>query len=52
MLYVTRCRVRRQCSSALEIATSLDSVDGVDVLYPGLESHPQHDVAKKQMEGG
>lgn len=22
------------------------------VIYPGLESHPQHDLAKRQMTGG
>jgi len=43
-------RMRRHCESALRIATWLESRDEVEfVIYPGLESHPQHEVAKKQM---
>lgn len=46
-------RVRQQCDSALAIARYLDSHQAVqDVLYPGLESHPGHAVAEKQMTGG
>lgn len=43
-------RIRRHCESAFRIATWLESRDEVKfVIYPGLESHPQHEVAKKQM---
>ena len=43
-------RMRRHCESALRIATWLEAHDEIEfVIYPGLESHPQHEVAKKQM---
>jgi len=47
-------RVRQQCASALAVATVLEQRDDVvDVRYPGLASHPQHEVAMRQMsEGG
>ena len=46
-------RVRRQCESALVIATALEARDdAVDVRYPGLASHPQHVLAKRQMSAG
>jgi cystathionine gamma-lyase len=45
-------RMTRHCQSALEIARWLDGRKGVKrVFYPGLESHPQHALAKKQMCG-
>ena len=45
-------RIERQNSSALKIARFLEAHPFVDrVNYPGLESHPQHDVAKRQMRG-
>lgn len=45
-------RVTRQCENALEIANFLETLPGVSrVLYPGLSSHPQHDLAMKQMSG-
>ena len=45
-------RMERHCSSALHIAKWLESHDKVEsVIYPGLESHPQHELAKKQMPG-
>jgi len=45
-------RMERHCKSSLQIAKWLESHDKVErVLYPGLESHPQHDLAKKQMPG-
>lgn len=38
--------------SAMKIARFLEAHDAVDkVFYPGLESHPQHELAKKQMRG-
>ena len=46
-------RVERSSETALKIATSLESHPGVEaVWYPGLEAHPQHDLAKAQMQGG
>ena len=45
-------RVERQNESALRIARFLERTDGVSrVHYPGLESHPAHSVARKQMRG-
>ncbi len=44
-------RVRQQCESALRLAEVLEGHDQVSrVNYPGLESHPQRDLAKRQME--
>lgn len=46
-------RVARQNASAAEIAHYLEGHAGVvRVYYPGLESHPQHEIAKRQMPGG
>ena len=43
-------RMERHCSNALQIATYLESHESIEkVIYPGLKSHPQHDIAKKQM---
>jgi cystathionine gamma-lyase len=43
-------RMERHCSNALAIAQRLDSHPGVkQVIYPGLASHPQHELAKRQM---
>lgn len=45
-------RMQRHCESSIRIAEWLEQDDRVDsVLYPGLESHPQHDLAAKQMDG-
>jgi O-succinylhomoserine sulfhydrylase len=45
-------RVERECRSAAEIARFLAGHAGVaTTLYPGLESHPQHALAKRQMSG-
>lgn len=45
-------RMERHCASALRIARWLESREDVErVIYPGLESHPQHDLAKRQMHG-
>ena len=45
-------RVRQQNESALEIARFLESHAAVErVHYPGLESHPGHEIARKQMRG-
>ena len=43
-------RMDRHCANAMEIAVFLENHAKVDrVLYPGLESHPQHQLARKQM---
>jgi cystathionine gamma-lyase len=45
-------RMERHCRSAMQIAKWLEAHDGVEsVLYPGLESHPQHELARRQMSG-
>ncbi|MCM3676859.1 cystathionine gamma-synthase family protein [Peribacillus simplex] len=47
-----KLRVRQQEKSAMEIAKYLQKKKLVDaVYYPGLEAHPHHDIAKKQMKG-
>jgi O-acetylhomoserine/O-acetylserine sulfhydrylase len=46
-------RVHRQAENALELAKWLESRDDVLwVSYPGLESHPYHENAKKYMRNG
>lgn len=46
-------RLEKHCANALTVATYLSARDGVsDVLYPGLESHPQHELAMAQMRAG
>ena len=45
-------RVTNATRSAYHIAHFMEKHDCVDsVIYPGLKSHPQHEVAKKQMRG-
>ncbi|MHB8286438.1 MAG: trans-sulfuration enzyme family protein, partial [Caulobacteraceae bacterium] len=45
-------RMRAHCDNALKIAQWLETRKGVArVIYPGLESHPQHALAKRQMHG-
>lgn len=45
-------RMERHCSNAKEIANILESHKAIEkVIYPGLASHPQHEIAKKQMKG-
>ena len=47
-----KLRVERQNESALKIAKWLQQHPMIEqVNYPGLESHPNHDVAKRQMRG-
>ncbi|HTX98771.1 MAG TPA: PLP-dependent aspartate aminotransferase family protein [Bacteroidota bacterium] len=46
-------RVRRQNENALLLAQFLQRQKNVvRVLYPGLRSHPQHAIARRQMTGG
>ncbi len=45
-------RMRQHEANAMAIAKYLEAHSRVkSVLYPGLESHPQHDLAKRQMSG-
>ncbi|KAJ2721253.1 cystathionine gamma-lyase cys3 [Coemansia sp. Benny D115] len=46
-------RMRQHAYNAQRVAEFLESAtDHVDsVIYPGLESHPQHELAKRQMRG-
>jgi cystathionine gamma-synthase len=44
------CRVAAQCMSALTIARALEKIPAVSAVhYPGLESHPGHAIARRQM---
>ena len=45
-------RMQRHCESAIQIAEFLESHAAVErVYYPGLKSHPQHELARRQMNG-
>lgn len=45
-------RVREHCKNAMEMAEYLEKNEYVKtVYYPGLESHPQHELAKKMLNG-
>ena len=45
-------RMRRHCDNAHKIATWLEQHPKVEkVIYPGLASHPQHNLAARQMSG-
>nr|WP_241250194.1 cystathionine gamma-synthase [Lujinxingia sediminis] len=45
-------RMRQHAANAQVIAEYLEKHEAVEkVIYPGLESHPQHAIAKKQMSG-
>jgi cystathionine gamma-synthase/methionine-gamma-lyase len=45
-------RMRKHSQNGLKIAQFLESHEKVDLVrYPGLESHPQHDIAARQMDG-
>jgi cystathionine gamma-synthase len=46
-------RVKAACANAMELAQRLSNHAAVaQVLYPGLPTHPGHDIAKRQMIGG
>ena len=46
-------RMKKHSENALQIATWLEQQSGVaKVYYPGLPSHKQHDLAKRQMQNG
>ena len=45
-------RMRAHCENAMELAQWLQSHPEVEkVIHPGLASHPQHELAKRQMRG-
>lgn len=45
-------RMERHCQNASTLATWLEGRDEVkSVIYPGLESHPQHALIREQMKG-
>ncbi len=45
-------RMRAHCDNALQLALWLEQQPAVDqVFYAGLESHPQHELARKQQSG-
>ncbi len=45
-------RMERHCDSALQLAKWLSQHPKIQtVYYPGLSSHPQHELAKRQMHG-
>jgi cystathionine gamma-lyase len=45
-------RMERHCANAAQIATWLEKQEKVkQVRYPGLPSHPQHALARRQMNG-
>ena len=46
-------RMDRHCFNAQSVANYLETQTGTvsAVYYPGLESHPGHDLARKQMDG-
>jgi O-succinylhomoserine sulfhydrylase len=52
-LETLRLRVAAQTEAAGRVARWLEAHPRVErVLYPGLESHPQHELARQQMSGG
>lgn len=52
-LRTLQVRVERQCATALTIAEYLNQHNLVTAVhYPGLPSHPQHEVARRQMQLG
>ncbi len=45
-------RMRAHCANAFELARWLERHPAIDrVIYPGLGSHPQHALARRQMDG-
>lgn len=45
-------RMKAHCENAQRVAEYLESHSAIErVIYPGLSSHPQHDLARKQMNG-
>ena len=51
-LKTLQLRMQRHCESGQTVAEWLEARPGVSVVhYPGLPSHPQHQLAKRQMSG-
>ena len=45
-------RMQTHCQNATQVAQFLADHPAVsEVIYPGLDNHPQHDLAKRQMKG-
>ena len=45
-------RMKAHCDNAMQLAEWLQAHPAIEkVVYPGLASHPQHELAKKQMQG-
>jgi cystathionine gamma-lyase len=45
-------RMKAHCESALELARWLERHPAIErVIYPGLKNHPQHALARRQMDG-
>jgi cystathionine gamma-lyase len=45
-------RMKAHCENAQALAEWLQTHPAIDkVVYPGLESHPQHELARRQMDG-
>ena len=46
------CRMAAQSAGALAVARALEALPGVSAVhYPGLPSHPGHEIARRQMSG-
>lgn len=46
-------RMERHSANAMAVACALEGAHGIDrVLYPGLTSHPQHEMAARTLRGG
>nr|MBC7614166.1 PLP-dependent transferase [Pseudopedobacter sp.] len=46
-------RMDRHCANALAVAEALEKSEEVEIVrYPHLKSHPQYELAKKQMKQG
>ncbi len=51
-LETLKIRMDAHCENAMAMATWLEQQEGIDrVFYSGLESHPQHELAKSQQTG-
>ena len=45
-------RMEKHCENAFEIASFLEEHEAIEkIYYPGLPNHPNHEIAKKQMNG-
>ena len=45
-------RMEKHCENAFEVASFLEEHEAIEkIYYPGLSDHPNHEIAKKQMNG-